>query len=229
MCGRYASNTPPELMRQAFHTQNALPNLPPRYNIAPTQDIAAVRSNPDGQLRSLDLLRWGLIPSWAKDPAIGARLINARAESVADKPAFRDAFRRRRCLIPADAFYEWKAGSRPRQPYAIRRRDGGMMAFAGLWENWKSPAGIWQRSCTIVTTRANALVAPLHDRMPVILDAVDHTLWLGEEAASPDRLQALLEPCPPDLLEAFPVGPAVNDVKNDHSGLLQPLASLPQE
>ena len=225
MCGRYASKTPPELMRQAFGTSNALPNLPARYNIAPTQDVAVVRFDPEHRRRSLDLLRWGLIPHWT--PAPGRPLINLRAETLEQK--FGDAFRRRRCLIPADAFYEWKGGPRPRQPFAIRRRDGGLMAFAGLWENWKSPEGIWQRSCAIVTTRANPLVAALHDRMPVLVAAVDYAQWLGEEEVAVSRLRALLDPGPAAPLEVFPVGMAVNDVRNDSPDLFEPIRAMREE
>lgn len=224
MCGRYASSTPPERLRRIFRTTNALPNVPARYNLCPTQDVLAVRTHPKTGERSLDLLRWGLIPHWAKDATIGARLINARAENLSDKPAFRDAFGRRRCLIPADAFYEWRDRTRPKQPYAIRRRDGEPMAFAGLWENWRAADGNWLRSCTIVTTAANPLVAPLHDRMPAILEEADYPLWLGEQPAEAERLLGLLRPFPGDRLEMFAVGPAVNDVRRDEAGMLEPLA-----
>ena len=218
MCGRFASFTPPALMRDMFRAANPLVNLAPRYNIAPTQDILALRLDPAGGGRWLGLLRWGLIPFWSKDPAPGTGLINARAETLAEKPSFRDAFRRRRCLIPADAFYEWKQGGKPKQPYAIRRRDGGVMAFAGLWDRWQPAAGRPVESCAIVTTRANGVLAPLHDRMPVIIDPDDFALWLGEDDAG--RLGGLLAPAGETVLEAYPVGPAVNSPRNEGSALL---------
>ncbi len=222
MCGRFASITPPEAMRRMFDTRNLVPNFPARFNLAPTQDVLAVRFNPETRERSLDPLRWGLIPHWAKDQSIGAKRINARAEGIADKPSFRDAFRRRRCIIPADAFYEWKAGTKPKRPYAIRRADGQMLALAGLWESWKSPDGQWVRTCTIITTEANALVGQLHDRMPVILPPEDHGLWLGEEPATSEELKALLMPFPADLMEAYPVGFEVSKVSSEGPGLLEP-------
>lgn len=224
MCGRFALKTPPEALREIFATTNPVPNFPARYNFAPTQDILAVRRNPETGERSLDVLRWGLIPHWAADPRVGTRLINARAEGIEDKPAFRDAFRRRRCLIPADAFYEWRRGTKPKQPYAIRRADHAPFAMAGLWENWRSPEGAWIRTATIITTAASDLVAPLHDRMPVILRPADHARWLGEAPAEPAVLKAMLAPLPAaGGMVAYPVGLAVNDVRNDGAALLEPL------
>ena len=222
MCGRFASITPPETMRQMFGTRNLVPNFPARFNLAPTQDVLAVRFNPETRERSLDPLRWGLIPHWAKDQSMGVKLINARAEGIADKPSFRDAFRRRRCIIPADAFYEWKAGTKPKRPHAVRRADHQLMALAGLWENWKAPDGQWVRTCTIITTAANTLVAQLHDRMPVILPPEDYGLWLGEEPATTEELKALLTPFQADQMEAYPVGFEVSKVASEGSGLLEP-------
>ncbi len=220
MCGRYASNTPPDLMRQIFRTSNVLPNIPARYNIAPTQDVPVIRRNPESGEHSLDLLRWGLIPHWANDTGIGAMLINARAEGLTERPAFREAFRRRRCLVPATAFYEWRRGTKPKQPFAVRRRDGRPLAFAGLWENWKTPEGQWLRSFTIITVPANELLALLHERMPAILEEADYALWLGDQPAEPEQLLALLRPFPAELLETYPVSPAVNSVRTDDSSLL---------
>jgi len=176
MCGRFVQKSPPELLRERFGTVNSVPNYPARYNAAPTDDIAVVRFNPETEQRSLDLLRWGLIPHWAKDPSIGNRLINARAEALAEKPSFRDAFHRRRCLVPADAFYEWRPEGSRKQPYAIAFRDGEPMALAGLWENWRDPEGNWVRTFTIVTTAANDLLQPIHDRMPVVIEPGDYSL-----------------------------------------------------
>lgn len=223
MCGRFALITPPEAVWQMFETRNLVPNVPARFNLAPTQNILAIRFNSETGQRSLDLLRWGLIPHWAKDPGMGAKLINARAESITDKPSFRDAFRRRRCIIPADAFYEWEAGTRPKRPYAIRHAGGRMLAFAGLWENWKAQDGQWRRTCTIITTSANTLVSRLHDRMPVILPPEDYGLWLGEVPAATEELMALLKPFPTDQMEAYPVGFEISKVGREGPGLLEPV------
>jgi len=221
MCGRFAVTTPTEAMRQLFGTRNPLPNAPSRTNIAPTDRVLAVRFDATDRHRSLDLLRWGLVPHWAKQIA-GPPLINARAESLAERPAFRQAFEKRRCLIPADAFYEWQADRKPKQPFAIRRADGAVMAFAGLWENWRQPDGSWLRSVAIVTTTANAALAVLHDRMPVLLEPADWPAWLGETGATADALRPLLRPCPSDALVFYPVSRAVNKVGNEGPELLAP-------
>jgi putative SOS response-associated peptidase YedK len=236
MCGRYSLTTPVEGLRQLFAFPEQ-PNLQPRYNIAPTQEVAVVRAAPPagasdrpagadegGTGRHLVLLRWGLIPSWAKDPAIGARLINARAETLAEKPAFRAAFRQRRCLVPADGFYEWQTrDTGPKQPYHIARRDGAPFAFAGLWERWRDPAeGRAVESCTIVTRDADAVLRPIHARMPVILAAESYDLWL-DGAAKPARLQALLAAAPAIDLVATAISTRVNKVANDDPEVLHPL------
>ena len=220
MCGRFASSTPPDVIGRIFGTTNLAPNLPARFNIAPSQEVLAVRFNPKTGERSLDPLRWGLIPHWAKESSMGAKLTNARAEGLSDKPSFRDAFRRRRCIIPADAFYEWKAGTKPKQPYAIRQTDRQPLALAGLWENWKAPDGQWMRSCTIITTEANELIGSLHDRMPVILPPEAYGPWLGDTPASPETLKALLTPFPADRMEAYPVGLEVSKGSSEGAGLL---------
>ncbi len=243
MCGRYSLTTPVEGLRQLFEFPEQ-PNLAPRYNIAPTQEVAAVRSAPPagadqgqgdqgqgdqgqgkgGAGRHLVLLRWGLIPSWAKDPAIGTRMINARAETLAEKPAFRTAFKQRRCLVLADGFYEWqKRGAGPKQPYRIARRDGAPFAFAGLWERWRDPAdGRFVESCTIVTTDANALLRPIHHRMPVILAPEAHGPWLDPESEAA-RLHALLAAEPGLELTAVAISTRVNKVANDDPEVLLPL------
>lgn len=226
MCGRYASKTPPEAMRQLFSTKNLVPNYPARFNLAPTQDGLVVRYNPAASERSLDVLRWGLVPHWAKDPGIGSKLINARAEGIADKPSFKNAFQRRRCLVPADAFYEWRTGAdsrAPKQPFAIGMADGRPFTFAGLWEGWKAPDGQWLRTYTIITTDANELLASIHDRMPVILAAEEYPRWLGEQSAEPQELLAMLRPFPADLMTMHPVSRAVSNVRNDGSELLEPI------
>jgi len=226
MCGRFSLTSPLSELRALFGFE-ARPNLRPRANIAPTQEVLALRAG-DGGGPEAFFPRWGLVPAWAGDPAVGARMINARAETLAEKPAFREAFRRRRCLVPADGFYEWRAaaGGR-RQPWRIARPDGDPFAFAGLWEAWRDPArSELLLTCSIVTTEANAALHDLHPRMPVILDPADHARWL-DPAAEEVALRALLRPAPEALLESYPVSPAVNDVRNDSPDLLHPAAPLP--
>jgi putative SOS response-associated peptidase YedK len=221
MCGRFLLHAPVDTLQRAFGFAER-PNLRPRYNVAPTQTVPVVRrSHRDGGGRELALARWGLIPSWAKDASIGNKLINARAETVAEKPAFRGAFRERRALVPADGFYEWRKreGGGPKQPLLIRRRDGEPFAFAGLWEHWRGPEGEVE-TCTILTTEANAALAPIHDRMPVILDPASYDRWL--DPAQP-RAEELLQPCPDEWLEAFPVSTRVNNVRNDVVELIAPM------
>ena len=225
MCGRYTLTAPPEAIQRTFEVPER-PNLPPRYNVAPTQAVPAVRVGDDGA-RHLVSLRWGLIPSWADDSTIGARLINARAETAASKPAFRAAFARRRCLIPADGFYEWRKPTRPgaaKQPYRIARPDGSLFAFAGLWESWRDPvSGAALESCTILTTEANSALAPIHPRMPVIL--CDHTAFAAWLAPAATPFESLLAPCPDDALFAHPVSPRVNKVAHDDPALIEALAA----
>jgi putative SOS response-associated peptidase YedK len=214
MCGRFSLHARPEDVAEHFDL-DATPELSPRYNIAPSQQVAAVRAADSGDARVLEMRSWGLVPGWAKDPAIGNRLINARAETVAEKPAFRSAFRRRRCLIPADGFYEWAPGSSPKQPWFITRGEGVVFAFAGLWEDWRSPEGAELHSCTILTTRANATLAAVHDRMPVILDPADYVLWLDPASKGAAAQLALLAPCPDTWLTRHTVGLRVNNPRHD--------------
>jgi putative SOS response-associated peptidase YedK len=218
MCGRYALTSPPEVIAQRFNLL-WVPELLAHYNIAPSQMIPVVRNM--GQGRELALHKWGLIPSWAKDPAIGFKLINARAETLADKPAFRSAYRRRHCLIPADAFYEWKPIAGRKQPYCIRMADQTPFAMAGLWEHWANPVGQAVETCTIITTNANTLVGDLHNRMPVILAPDDYAAWLDPGSA---KAQELLKPFPPERMTVYPVSLRVNNVKNDDAECLAPLA-----
>lgn len=218
MCGRYSLTTPPEAMRQVFGFAER-PDLAPRYNLAPGQPAPAVRATGEAGGRTLVMLRWGLVPGWAEDPAAGARRINARAETVAEKPSFRAAFRRRRCLIPADGFYEWRRAGGGRRPWHVRRPDGGVLALAGLYERWQAPGGEPLETCAIVTTEANAVVRPIHHRMPVIVAPGAFAIWLeGGTAAAGD----LLRPAPDDALEAYPVSRRVNDVRNDDPACLAP-------
>ncbi len=227
MCGRYSLTTPVQGLRQLFDFRE-LPNLPPRYNIAPTQAVLTVRRG-DG-LKDQDaaegapraaICRWGLIPSWAKDTGIAAKMINARSETVREKPAFRKAFQRRRCLLPADGFYEWKLIEGKKQPFRIRFDDGEPFAFAGLWERWQDPEGSEIESCTILTTDAAPAIAEIHHRMPVILDRDAFATWLG---APQDAAESLLGPYQgARRLEAYPVDRRVNDVRNDDAELLEPI------
>lgn len=225
MCGRYMMTSPVEAMQRLFQFEER-PNLPARFNIAPSQDVPIVRRRKDGTGRELALVRWGLIPPWAEEPSIGHKLINARAESVATRPAFREAFRKRRCLVPANGFYEWEKRGRTKQPWLIRAKDGELLAFAGLWEIWRDPAGQPVHSCTIVTTEPNALAARIHDRMPAILDPSAYAAWLDPNSANPHRL---LIPCPDDWLDAYPVSTRVNAPQNDDPELIKRLAGDPAD
>ena len=227
MCGRYSITTPVESLRRLFRFTGPLPNLPPRYNVAPTQQVPIVRTaHGDRHDRELAMVRWGLIPFWAKDATIGYKLTNARAEGIDAKPSFRETFKRgRRCLIPADGFYEWRKKGDAKQPWRVTLEDGEPFGFAGLWERWeKAPDGVPVESCTIITTAANALVAKLHDRMPVILPAEACGPWLGEDSASPAELLALLKPYPPEAMCAYPVRPVVDSPKNDTPECIAPAA-----
>lgn len=219
MCGRFTLAVPGEQVAAQFQLSTT-PELTARYNIAPTQQIAAVRAGDAG--RELALFRWGLVPSWAKDPSVGARMINARSETVAEKPSFRTALRQRRCLIPADGFYEWQAAAGGKQPFHIRLADGGLFAMAGLYEHWKTPEGGWLHSCTILTTEANELMRPLHDRMPVILAPEQYDLWLDPGLRDAGPLQALIAPYPAEQMVAGPVSKAVNRAGNEGPELLAP-------
>jgi putative SOS response-associated peptidase YedK len=222
MCGRYAAFLPAEAVVALFQTHGPIPNWAATWNMAPTRDAPVVRLHPETRERRLDLLRWGLVPHWAKDPKAVRLSINARAETLATTPMFRDAFARRHCLVPADAFYEWQVveGAKPpagKLPWAIARADGQPLVFAGLWEGWRGADGSVIRSFTIVTTEANAELRPLHERMPVVLEPADWPLWLGEgegDAAS------LLRPSDA-AFRTWRVGPAVNNVRNDSAALLE--------
>jgi putative SOS response-associated peptidase YedK len=217
MCGRYVITTAPEAIRQLFGTAGFPPNFPPHYNAAPGQDLPVVRLHPETGDRVLGLLRWGLIPYWSKDPKIAWRCINARGETAKTTPAFRDAYKSRRCLVPAEAFFEWRAEGKTKQPYAIAMRTRESFAFAGLWENWKDPkTSEWLRTFTILTTQPNELVTPLHDRMPVILSSEGYDQWLGKETDPSD----LIRPYPADEMMTWPVSRRVNTPKNDDPTIL---------
>lgn len=221
MCGRFTLTTSPEQLRAAFYGLTVPDQIQPRYNIAPTQPVAVVAN--DGNFK-LDYFIWGLIPSWAKDPSIGNRMINARAETLAEKPSYRAAFQRRRCLVLADGFYEWRQepDSRSKTPIFIRLDSGKPFAFAGLWENWNAPDGSNILSCTIITTEPNSLMQTIHNRMPVILPKEAFPTWLEPREVAPQRLQELLIPFPAERMVAYPVSTLVNSPANDDPRCITP-------
>lgn len=222
MCGRFVLMTLGRDLAERFELAHE-PSLEPRYNIAPTQSVAAIRSDDTKEgSRRLDMLKWGLVPFWSKDSSSGPPLINARAETAAVKPAFRAAFRRRRCLIPSDGFYEWKRESGKKQPYFVSLAGGEVFAFAGLWEHWENPEGTTIDSCTILTTDANDLVQSIHDRMPVILGPQDYAEWLDRSIEVPDKLQHLLRPYPGHEMAMRPVAPKMNKATYDSPDCLAP-------
>ena len=219
MCGRYMITTVPEALRALFRYFEQ-PNFPPRYNVAPTQPVPIVRVV-EGQ-REFALVRWGLIPPWVKDPRGFSLLINARGESVLDKPAFRNAMKRRRCLFPADGFYEWKRDGERKQPWFVRLKSGQPMAFAGLWETWSGPNGEEMETAAIVTTTASRSIAHIHDRMPVIVAPEAFDFWLDPNVDA-RTAAAVIAPAPDAALEAYEVSSAVNRTANDSPDLLEPL------
>jgi len=240
MCGRFVSVSSPQLLVARFGVEeSAIDEREPDYNVTPRAIVPVVRERrpPKGAdgptTRALSMLRWGLVPSWAESTAIGDKLINARAETITEKAAYKRAFARRRCIIPADAFYEWRPSKRtsgagpPRQPYLVHRRDGEPMAFAGLWEIWRDRAvadddpDAWVRSCVIVTTRANAVLEPIHARMPVVLDEAVWDQWLDPATDDLAALEAMLQPAPDDWLELYPVSTRVNTPVNNDADLVR--------
>lgn len=222
MCGRYASVLPAEALARVFSTAPPAVSIAPRWNLAPGQDAPVVRRDRHSGARRLDLLRWGLVPHWVRDPAQGRHPINARTETVATAPMFRDAFARRRCLAPADAFYEWQAAPEtgaPRMPWAVTRADGTPLAFAGLWEGWRGADGAVIRSFVILTTDANPALRPIHERMPAIVEPADWGVWLGEAPGDP---AGLLHPSAA-ALRLWRVSTAVNNAGHDWPALLDPI------
>ena len=226
MCGRYtAAMSWSELVDLYEITETGIPlNVAPRYNVAPTQTVPIVRSVPNG--RELAMVRWGLVPSWSKGPDSRYSMINARAETVTEKPSFRTPFRRRRCLVPADGFYEWKKANGAKQPYRIALNDGRPFAFAGLWDSWESADETAIESCTIIVTDANELVRPIHDRMPVILDPGNHVRWLDVEGTPADEAAEMLLSYPSERMTAYPVSRMVNSPKNDDPKCIEAVAAL---
>lgn len=223
MCGRFTLLIPGEELAESFNLEDT-PTLAPRYNIAPTQPVATVRRNPDTGRREMVHVHWGLIPFWAKDPSIGSRMINARSETVAEKPAFRAAFKYRRCIVPASGFYEWRKQNGNKQPYYIHHKDGAPLALAGLWEHWQSADGSELESCTILTTTPNDMMRDLHNRMPVILEPADYEAWLHSDGQGQNDLQHLLRPAAEEMLAAYPVSTFVNRPQNDAPECIAPLA-----
>ena len=221
MCGRYVITTAPEALRALFGYAEQ-PGFPPRFNVAPSQPIPVVRLI-DGK-RQFALLRWGLIPSWVKDPRTFSLLINARGESVLDKPAFRNGMKRRRCLIPADGFYEWCQDGSRKRPFFVRPRSGAPVAFAGLWETWTGPNGEELETACILTTGANRTLQPIHDRMPAVIAPEAFDLWLDAARVDAATAAALIAPAPEGLFEAYEVSTAVNRTANDTAALIAPLA-----
>ncbi len=226
MCGRFALFSDISGLPGRFGFVMDSPAPEPRYNVAPTQPVLAVVN--DGTRRGR-MMRWGLVPPWAKDIRIGSRMINAVSETAASKPAFRSAFRRRRCLVLADGFFEWRREGKQRTPLYFFQKSGEPMAFAGLWESWQPPQGKPTLSCAILTTAANEFMAPVHHRMPVILSAETEALWLDPLTETPDTLEPLLMPAPPDSLDAYEVSPTVNNVRGEGPGCIAPATPPPQE
>ncbi len=223
MCGRFTLTVDPEELQQQFGLSEPPPaELVPRYNIAPSQAVAVVANSPD---RKLELFQWGLIPSWAKDPKIGNKLINARAETLAEKPSFRAALKRRRCLVVADGFYEWKKNGAAKTPIYVQMQDRRPFAFAGLWEVWQPPDGGLLKTCTIITTEPNALLETIHNRMPAILAPADYDAWLRPDEVAADQLLPLLRPFDAGQMRAVPVSARVNSPEFDAPECVQPVAA----
>jgi putative SOS response-associated peptidase YedK len=215
MCGRYRLSRRKQIIEEHFDTADWQDDWSPRYNIAPTQPVPVIRQHPKEPIRQISSMRWGLVPSWAKDTSGAARMINARSETAATKPAFRDPLKSRRCLIPADGFYEWMRTGKAKQPYCFEVNNGELFAFAGLWERWRDPSGQWVKSCAILTTAPNAVTSTVHDRMPVILRKDDYDVWLDPGMQNVAAISELLKPCDARLMRCYPVSTRINHVAND--------------
>ena len=219
MCGRFTLTVNPADLQETFQDYTFPKKFAPRYNIAPTQPVLVI---PNDERHAADFFLWGLIPMWAKDPSIGSRLINARAETLAEKPSFRGSLKYKRCLVLADGFYEWRTspGGKVKTPYFIRMNDRRPFAFAGLWDSWNSPDGAQVKTCTIITTEPNDLMKLIHNRMPAILPPRDYTKWLDPSSQTPENLLPLIQPYPVEQMNAYPVSTQVNKPENDYSELV---------
>ncbi|MBW2541431.1 MAG: SOS response-associated peptidase [Deltaproteobacteria bacterium] len=226
MCGRFTLSTPPTEIAHHFGLAEE-PKLEARFNVAPGQAIATVSDSGGGRRPVLSLRRWGLVPSWSKDTKIGNRLINARAETAAEKPSFLSALRRRRCLVPADGFYEWAGEKGSKQPYCIGLEGRALFAFAGLWERWTDPQGEPLESCTLLTTAAAEQLRALHHRMPVIVDPADYALWMDPGVEEPDLVSSVIDRNLGGALEFYPISKYVNDVRHDDPRCLEASAKQP--
>jgi putative SOS response-associated peptidase YedK len=220
MCGRFTLKTSRAIIKELLGKLKPLPLFEPRFNIAPSQQVLAIRIDPETGDTQWTLLRWGLIPSWAKEPSIGNNLANARADTVAEKPAFRSAFKKRRCLVIADGFYEWQPGPAGKTPYYFQMKDGSPFAFAALWERWEKGEEPVE-TCALITTEANGVVGQVHDRMPVILRPEDYATWLDPNEDRADILKAMLVPLPDDWMTAYPVSKLVNNPRNESSKCIE--------
>jgi putative SOS response-associated peptidase YedK len=229
MCGRYRLSRRKQIVEEYFDSPADDLDWVPRYNIAPTQPVPVIRQHPKEPIRKLTLMKWGLIPSWAKGPAVAASMINARSETAHEKPAFRDALKSRRCLIPADGFYEWVRTTKPKQPYCFEVNDGELFAFAGLWEGWKSPNGAWIKTCSILTTTPNAVTSAVHDRMPVILNSNDYDLWLDPGMQNIAAISQMLKAYDTRLMRCYPVSTRINHVANDDADCSTPTQVTPTQ
>jgi putative SOS response-associated peptidase YedK len=223
MCGRYRLSRRKQIIEEQFGAAPWDDDWSPRYNIAPTQPVPVIRQHSKEPVRHLSLMKWGLIPHWAKDQSAGASTINARSETAATKPAFRDPLRYRRCLIPADGFYEWKRTEKSKQPYCFEVNGGELFAFAGLWDGWKDASGNWIKSCSILTTTPNAVTSAIHDRMPVILDPESYDLWLDRGMTNAEVVSELLKPYDAPLMRTFAVSTRINHVANDDEECSRPV------
>jgi putative SOS response-associated peptidase YedK len=223
VCGRYRLSRRKQIIEEHFDSVSGEEDWSPRYNVAPTQPVPVIRQHPKEPVREFSLMCWGLIPSWAKDSSVAASMINARAETAATKPAFRDAMKSRRCLVPANGFYEWKSDGKTKQPYCFEINDGELFAFAGIWDRWKDLSGNWMKTCSILTTMPNAVTSAVHDRMPVILDPEGYDLWLDPGMQNVGAASDLLKPYDARLMRCYPVSTKINSAANDDEECSRPV------
>jgi putative SOS response-associated peptidase YedK len=229
MCGRYRLSRRKQIIEEYFDAADWQDDWSPRYNIAPTQSVPTIRQHPKEPIRQISLMKWGLIPNWAKDSSIATGTINAKSETAATKPAFRDPLKFRRCLIPADGFYEWKRTGAAKQPYCFEVNNGDLSAFAGLWDGWKNAEGQWIKTCSILTTTPNAVTSAVHDRMPVILDPDSYDLWLDPGMTDVQVVSEFLKPFDPSLMRCYPVSTRLNHVANDDEECCRPVEFAPHQ